>query len=682
MLNLYTMFHCNLAFSSIPREHFPLVVERCYAPLLGLAESGIPVAVEMTAWTLKEVNTIDPYFIERLRSLWDEGRCEFIGSGYSQSIFPLVPTDVNRWNLELGNKYYLDLLGRRPKIALVNEQTFSRGIVDLYREAGYEAIIMDWNNSFQHNRYPLLYKYLPQRAAGLSTEVEVIWSHSIAFQKFQRCVHGEISEAEYFEYLFSHAPKDGDEERGFTAYSNDAEVFGYRPGGEPTAADEHGRMARLLRNAAEDPRVRLTTPGRMLESLRGSKGAGNIIRLESAETPVVCKKQEKYNPLRWAASGRDSIHVNTECHRVYNNLKALIRQGALEKEPIEDFKEVLCDLWGSDYRTNTIDEKYAWFQNRLGWLKMETERLLGNHQHRTPLLAWVYGGNPVSPALALEGEEVRVDGASMGAEGRSQVRSSESELKVSTPAVIAEFLPNKGYAIKSLVFPSISKSPLLGTLPHGHYEDMRLGADYFSGHLIHTSREGKQTADLGRSQVEVKEEREKVSVLVKSPLDIGVLWKRYDISKTEPEVVLTYRLKVNGLTASSLRAGIFTLVPSSFDRDSLWFETVNGGSGPERFILGGHSLAHEEPVSQGVSASSCLGATEGWLRIGDREKAVEISTDKARLYTVPMLRYMELTGEDSFFLRVYHSLGEFDDTAWWVWRGFNEAVFTIRAVRS
>lgn len=679
MLDLYAMFHCNLAFSSIPREHFPLVVEKCYAPLLGLAESGIPVAVEMTAWTLKEVDNIDPYFIERLRALWDEGKCEFIGSGYSQSIFPLVPAEVNRWNLELGNKYYLDLLGRRPKIALVNEQTFSRGIVDLYTEAGYEAIIMDWNNSFQHNRYPLQYKYLPQRAAGLSTEIKVIWSHSIAFQKFQRCVHGEIPEAEYIEYVLSHASTG--EERGFTAYSNDAEVFGYRPGGEPAEEDEHARMADILRRAAERPGIRLTTPGRMLELLRGCDGAGNLISLESAETPIVCKKQEKYNPLRWAASGRDSIHVNTECHRVYNNLKAIIRQGALEKEPIEDLKEVFCDLWGSDYRTNTIDEKYAWFQNRLGWLKMETERLLGNHRHRTPLLAWVYGGNPASPAPELDEAGSR-EAASTGDGGRSHVQSTEGVLRVTTPSVVAEFMPGKGCALKSLVFPAISSSPLLGTLPHGHYEDMRLGADFFSGHLIHTSREGRQTTDLGISQAEVKEDREKISVLVKNTIGIGVLWKFYDISKTEPEVGVTYRLKVNGLAASSLRAGIFTLVPSSFERTSLWFETVNGGPGPERFLLDGHALGHEEPVSQGVSASSCLGATEGWVRIGDSEKYIEISTDKARLYTVPMLRYIELPVEKSFFLRVYHSLGEFDDTAWWVWRGFNEARFTLRAARS
>lgn len=675
MLNLYTLFHCNLAFSMIPREHFPAVIERCYRPILALAEKGIPVAIEMTAWTLKEVNRIDPSFLEKLRGLWDEGKCEFIGSGFSQAIFPLIPADVNRWNLELGNRYYQDLLGRKPRIALVNEQTYSRGLTDLYREAGYEAIIMDWNNSFQHNRYPKEHQYYPQRAAGLSVDMDVIWSHSIAFQKFQRCVHNELSAGDYLEYLFSHHSPD--EDRGFLVYSNDAEVFDYRPGQDAVANGEYERMEGLLSRIMSDGRATLVTPSAFLKNLKGNEKALNIVRLESAETPIVCKKQEKYNPVRWAAAGRDSVHINTECYKAYNNIKALIEQGALEEGAIDGFKEVLCDLWGSDYRTNTIDEKFLHFQNRSGWLKIETEKLLGNHTERTPLLSWVYGGNLNSSSLyeAPGMEETSVSDTCP----KASIVSAGGVLRVSTGSVTAEFIENKGHAIKSLSFPGVSSALLIKTLEHGHYEDLRLGADFFSGHLINTSRDGKKATDLKGSEVDIKEDREKVSVNVKTSLEIGTLWKRYDISRTEAEVSVTYRLKVNGLHASSLRAGIFTFNPSAFDRNSLWFETVNGGAGVERFYLKGHALAHDEPVSQSVSASSCLGSTEGWIRIGDDEKAVRIYTDKSKLYSVPMLKYLELPEEDSFFLRVYHSIGEVDDTAWWVWRGYNEASFTIKA---
>lgn len=675
MLRLYTIFHCNLAFSMVPRDHFPMVIERCYAPLLDLAEKGYPVAIEMTGWTLKEVNGIDPSFVERLRSLWQAGKCDFIGSGYSQAIFPLIPTDVNRWNLEIGNRYYQDLLGRRPRTALVNEQTFSRGLVDLYREAGYDAIIMDWNNSHQHNHYPREYLYHPQRAAGLKADIDVLWSHSIAFQKFQRCVHGELTEEEYLDFLFSHSAE-GDT-RVFPLYTNDAEVFSYRPGQDATAANEHEALGKLLSRIAADGRAELVTPAQVLASSREARRQ-NIIKLESVETPVVCKKQDKYNPLRWAAAGRDSVHINTECHRVYESIRSLIEQGALERDTLERFKEVLCELWGSDFRTNTIDEKFSWFQNRLGWLKIETERLLGNHTERTPLLSWVYGGNFSAPgARRDEPEEAGVP------EGTgAKIESVGKVLKVDTGAVVAEFLESKGYALKSLSFPGVCQGPLIGTLAHGHYEDISLGADFFSGHMIHTSREGKKTTDLSASTAAVKESLEKVTVEIKTPLELGTLWKSYEISKTGAQVKVSYRLKVNGLAASSLRAGIFTFIPSSFDRDTLWFETVNGGAGAEKSYLKGHALSHDEPVSQSVSASSCLGATEGWLRIGDSEKTIEIQTDKSKLFTVPMLKYIELPDEDSFFLRVYHSLGEFDDTAWWVWRGYNEAAFTLKAARS
>ena len=77
-LHLYTLFHCNLAFSMIPGEHFGAIIERCYWPILALAESGVPVSIEMSAWTLKEIFKLDPAFVEKLKSLWEEGRCEFV----------------------------------------------------------------------------------------------------------------------------------------------------------------------------------------------------------------------------------------------------------------------------------------------------------------------------------------------------------------------------------------------------------------------------------------------------------------------------------------------------------------------------------------------------------------------------------------------------------------------------
>lgn len=669
MLKLYTLFHCNLAFSSIPSHHYGTVIERCYRPLLDMCEEGLPVAIEMPAWTLKEVSRIDPGFVDKLSRLWAAGKCEFIGSGYSQAIFPLIPVEVNRWNLETGNRYYKELLGRAPNVALVNEQTCSRGVIDLYREAGYGSIIMDWNNCYRFNHYPKEYLYHPQTARGIRSEATVLWSNSIAFQKFQRCIHGEITEAEYIDWLFSHS----EGERAFVVYSNDAEVFDYRPGAGPFEGGEFEKIGKLLKKISADGRAVLSTPSKIIRDMKEDGAGFNLIRLESPETPVVCKKQDKYNPVRWAAAGRDSVHINTECHKVYENIKDLLGSGLLYEEDAQRFKEELCLLWSSDFRTNTIDEKFRLFQDRLGWVKVETERLLQVRKGKPALAGAV--SLPMAALAPMEtGQKAQA--------APSVITGKENTLLIKTPEVECEFIANKGFAIKSLRFPGVSSRPLIGTLAHGYYEDIHLGADFFSGHLIHQTRDGKKTTDLKPLKPEIIADNSRVTITVEAPLEIGTLWKTFNISKISPEVSVTYKLKVSGLHASSLRPGIFTFMPGGFDIKTLWFETVNGGPGPERFHLKGKAIDHDGPVSQSVSATSCLGATEGWVRFGDGEKTVEISTDKSRLYSVPMIKFRELPEENSFFLRLIHSIGEFDDTAWWVWRGYNEITFNIKAERN
>ena len=37
-LKLYTAFHLNLAFSSIPQEQYALAIDRCYWPMIDILE--------------------------------------------------------------------------------------------------------------------------------------------------------------------------------------------------------------------------------------------------------------------------------------------------------------------------------------------------------------------------------------------------------------------------------------------------------------------------------------------------------------------------------------------------------------------------------------------------------------------------------------------------------------------
>ena len=145
-LHLFSVFHLNLAFSSIEEEQRGDVIARCYWPLLRLAERCGPIGMEISGYTLEEIAARDPEWIGRARSLVAQGRIELIGSGFSQMIGPLVPARVTAENLRLGHEVYVRLLGSRPRVALVNEQAYAAGLVGLYRDAGYDALVMDWEN--------------------------------------------------------------------------------------------------------------------------------------------------------------------------------------------------------------------------------------------------------------------------------------------------------------------------------------------------------------------------------------------------------------------------------------------------------------------------------------------------------------------------------------------------------
>ena len=99
----YLVFHLNLAFSSIEEKAWEDVIKSCYYPLLDLIEkTGVPVGIECTGWTLRQIKKKDPDWIDRFRVLLDSNYCELIGSGYCQIIGPLVPERVNEWNQKIG----------------------------------------------------------------------------------------------------------------------------------------------------------------------------------------------------------------------------------------------------------------------------------------------------------------------------------------------------------------------------------------------------------------------------------------------------------------------------------------------------------------------------------------------------------------------------------------------------
>ena len=260
----FLIFHLNLSFSSIKEEERLNVIHQCYWPLLSLIEHyGIPIGIELTGWTLNQIEQLDKSWIDVFRRLLEKKQCELIGSGWSQIIGPLVPHQVNEYNQKLGLNAYEKILNVFPKLALVNEMAFSTSMVDVYAAAGYTGIIMDRDNvRLAMNLEDTSIATTPTHVLGCADySLPVLWTDTILFQRLQRVVHGDIPIQEYISYIRERALRD---DSLLPIYCNDAEIFDYRPGRFETEARLHPdgewkRLKKIIVRLQEEIRLEFLT---------------------------------------------------------------------------------------------------------------------------------------------------------------------------------------------------------------------------------------------------------------------------------------------------------------------------------------------------------------------------------------------------------------------------------------
>jgi hypothetical protein len=612
-LRVFAFFHLNLAFSSIEEERRGDVIARCYWPLLQLAERAGPIGMELSGHTLEEIAARDPEWIGRAKSLIAQGRIELIGAGFSQMIGPLVPARVTKENLKLGNETYVRLLGARPRLALVNEQAYAAGLVGLYRDAGYDAIIMDWENPAAHHpEWPAETQYLPQRALGADgRDIALIWSNTTLFQQLQRLVHGDIGLENYLSFVRGRVSSGP---RALCLYASDAEIFGFRPGRfkteETLSGDEWLRLEAAFTSITKD--ARMVRPSETL-SLLNLPGAGRILSLESAECPVPVKKQRKYNLARWAVTGRDNLAINAACQRVYEGMLA---------SSAPDWKE-LCYLWASDFRTHVTEKRWNAYRARLE--AAETK--------------W---SKPSPPRPEPHGDVVE-----------------DRYFEVKTPWLNATLDRRRGLALARLQFKDHPR-PVLGGLPHGYFEDIALAADWYTGDSVFEAPGEHKLTDLEWCETRIAHEPDG-SVLVFGRIDTpkGPIQKSLRFSATAPRVEFDLTFDWNDWGKGVLRLGHFTLLPDAFDHAALTLATCNGGD-RESHKLVGRTIDHGAPVSFLVSSSHGFGMTEGWSEIGDDHVSLRIEVDRSSAPLLGMLTHKR-SGE-KLFCQIQLSALELDDT--------------------
>jgi hypothetical protein len=629
MTQAYSVFHLNLAFSSIEAESRPDVIARCYHPLLNLVEAGFPLGVEMTGWTLLQIADLDPDWVQRFTGLLEAGRCELIGSGRAQIIGPLVPHSVNEWNQRLGLEIYERVLGIRPRIALVNEMAFSSSLVDLYADAGYSGFIMDRDNvrlALGIEDRPL--GATPTHALGPGgSTLPVLWSDSILFQKLQHYAHGDIRESDYLSYASSRI---GDAEPLLPVYMNDAEVFDYRPGrfGSESRLHTDGEWQRVSRvfSAIIGLGAEWVLPRMALDSIAPGEGTP----LTSASHPVPVKKQAKYNLARWAITGRNDMWLNTLCHRLERHL--------VENDDSDPCHWAdLVDLWATDLRTHITESRWAQARLDLDRAAQQLGLSLDDDRSSAKTGESVVEGSPFR--ISRDPEGILMD-----------VGTDDLQLVLNL---------RRGLTIQSLGFGSHGFEPVLGTLPHGFFGEIELGADFYSGGIIvEIPGEKRRITDLEwvEPTIEIVDEMLRIAVELETPL--GSVMKTLTIPADGERLVLGYEFPDWERPLGTIRAGIVTLLPDGFS-GPLSFSCANGGLVPERFDLD-RVVDHRVPTSGLISSTAGLGATDGRIVIGDEERQVALTWDPAAGAVFPMLQHRPATPDA--FTRVKFSLLEMDDT--------------------
>lgn len=632
----YLVFHLNLAFSSIEEEAWPEVLRNCYHPLLNLIETtNVPIGIELTGWTLKQIEKIDSSWIERFNNLRKKGLCELIGSGYCQIVGPLAPYIVNQWNQRLGLEIYERLLFTRPDIVLVNEMAFSSSMVDLYNNFNYKGMIMERDNV----KLSLASDDLPTHAKGCdNSEISILWSDSILFQKLQHFAHGDISINNYLEYLKNRL--DGGEEI-FSIYCNDAEVFDYRPGRfneeRPTHAEgEWKRMERLLNIIQSKTNIELVSPSKALE-INQSKIKFSS-KLVSCAYPVPVKKQAKYNIARWAITGRNDLWLNTVCHRIE---KHLTQSGSNNQKDWEE----LCELWGSDLRTHSTEKKWTRTINKL------------NSALRKHNIENTFG----SDKELAEGREI-LDNV-IGQNGAFDVALCEEGilLRIMSEKVRLELNLRRGLALQSLAFSSHNMKPCIGSLPHGYFSSISLGADYYSGGVV-VELPVQRTRFTDLEKVEPKfffKENGNIEISAEIKTTIGSIKKAIEISVNTEKVSLKYAFQGWDEMIGSVRLGVITLL-NQFSNETTKLTLSNGGKFDESFDFKGE-IDHTSPASSLVSSSRGLGVTNGKIKVINNHRNFSLQWDPSECAVMPMLYRAEV--EDKALSRILFSMKEVDDTS-------------------
>ncbi len=613
-MNYFFIFYLNLMFSALSASDRETVIDLCLDKLINLAKKGYIFGIQISGVSLDIIQELRPNQLLKLKEILKFENVELIGNGYSQIVQPLAPWKVNLMNQKIGRKRYMDLLECSPKIATINEMAFSAGSTISFLENGYDAVLMEWNNCYKNNPdWDDKIQFFTQKAQlGENKNIEIVWGNSVVFQKFQRYVHGEQSLDQYIDWLKNKY----DKKAGYLClYCSDAEIFGFRPRRYGTESspehDEWLRIEKLFSKlSALSMKTILPSQARQLKNKKYNKE----LIIETCKEPVIVKKQLKYNINRWALSGRNDFELNTQCYQLFNAMK--------EVETNQQDWEDLCKLWSSDLRTHI--ENQRWKESIILLDKMKQKFL--------------------KPCKA---EKLIAESSEKITKNRIvQLANGKNELKIDT---------FKGGSILSW---KVDGNSIIGTIPHGYFDDISYAADFYSGHSVIEQQGEHIVSDLGNVINDAKSSTKSIFV----NQSIKAIEFKKKVSLISPTAIsLEQEINVPKRKKEVIRNAIFTLLPEAWESESLYFKTYLGGDIEEEFRITEDFINQIENLNQLVTGLRGFASTEGSLKVGDRKKELHFTYDMAQAALIPKIFFHKIEN-NKFLFRINFVGQELDET--------------------
>jgi hypothetical protein len=592
-MKYFFVYYMNLMFSALTAQDQRTVIDKCLDPLLGLADKGFKYGIQISGVSLEIIADYRPDLVTKLAGLIDENKIDFIGNGYAQIIQPLFPHELNCKNQLIGMETYKRYLNYEPKICTINEMAYSNGSCESILSAGYETILMEVNNVAPNIDVDNFDQFKSAKTQIAGNEFDVLWCDTIAFQKFQKYTHGEIDLDSYLDWLFSYTEGS---EGSLCLYCSDAEIFGFRParyGTEITPTlDEWERIERLMR------RLQAST---ILPSA-SEKPSGKVIEITNAETPILVKKQQKYNINRWAVTGRNDQILNSFCYRLFNHAKGI---GSSFSD--SDWKGLL-KLSSSDLRTHIEDQRWE-----------EAARIKKKFEVRFAGDMNVVGGADPTP-----------------------------------PSVDVPIALDRKRGNNIISWPN--EYPMLGRVESGKFSKTSLMADFYSGYAVIEKLGHRKISDLdyesslSNSQTHNYFTNESGYVIKKTIVSNDIESLQFFIS-----IIVPYR------TREQIKPCHFSLTSDHWDMDSLYYSAKLGGSLLEKFKFGTVSFNQDSILNLNVVGTNGFCPTDGVLIIGDKDKAMSFRLDQSVCFSLIRFTY-DVDDKNRFLLRISFVVQDIDET--------------------